>query len=213
MTHTQLRQDLWHIVTLVKKKSRVLEIGCGSGELLAFLKRDKKVDARGIELQQDKVSRCVQQGLAVIQGDVETDLAHYPNACFDYVISSDVLQAMHHPKEVLNEMLRVGQHVIVAIPNFGYWKNRLYLLLKGKMPVTKSLSYEWYETPNIHFCTLKDFAVFCKTVHAKIEKKIYLKADGGKLSLLGRCFFSNWFASKGIYVLTYDDRHHHGVRN
>lgn len=201
MNHTTLRPDLYQIAMLIKKETRVLELGCSQGELLNFLQKEKQIDARGIEIDPQNVSACVQDGLSVIQGDVEEDLQHYPNHCFDYVISSQVLQATHHPKDVLKEMLRIGQHVVISIPNFGHWRNRLYLLTKGKMPVTKSLSYEWYETPNIHFCTLRDFNVFCKTVHATIEKRVYLGAQGYKLSLFKRLLSPNWFADKGIYVL------------
>lgn len=169
-----LRPDLQAIADIVKSGSRVLDIGCYEGELLSHLASHKAVDARGIELSQNNVSKCVKNSLSVIQGDADYDLKFYPDNCFDYVVSSQMLQATRHPREVLTEMLRIGQKVIVSIPNFGYWYNRLYILMKGRMPVSKTLPYEWYETPNIHFSTVKDFEILCAAVGCKIETKIIL---------------------------------------
>jgi methionine biosynthesis protein MetW len=198
---TQLRSDLNYIASLVSDHSRVLDLGCGNGELLHHLTQEKKVDGRGIEISQAGVSSCVQNGLSVIQGNAETDLCYYPDQCFDYVISSQVLQVTHQTKMVLDEMLRVGHYAIVSIPNFGHWKNRLYLTIKGKMPVTKALSYQWYETPNIHFCTVTDFELLCKELGAKIQKRIFLNSEGQKLSFPASCVGANVLSDKAIYLL------------
>ena len=169
-----LRPDLEAISNLIASGSRVLDIGCFEGELLYHLSKHKSVDGRGIELAQGNVSKCVKSGLAVIQGDADFDLKFYPDHCFDYVISSQMLQATRHPKEVLKEMLRIGNKVVVSIPNFGYWYNRVYIMLKGRMPVSETLPYQWYETPNIHFSTMKDFEILCAEIGCVIENKLFL---------------------------------------
>ncbi len=192
-----LRLDLFNLASMVKNHSSVLELGCGDGQLLQYLVDVKKIDGRGIEISQAGVSSCVQKGLIVIQGNVETDLIHYPDKNFDFVISSQVLQATVNPKEVLKEMLRIGRHVVISLPNFGHWKNRIHLLFKGTMPVTKTLSYQWYETPNIHFCTTKDFEVLCQELEAKIEKKMYLSDNGSIIPKL----LPNVLADKAIYLI------------
>jgi methionine biosynthesis protein MetW len=171
MSDLLLRPDLKRIAKLVEKNSKVLDIGCEDGQLLAYLANEKQADARGIEIQPQYVSQCVQNGLSVIQGDANTDLTFYKDNTFDYVISSQMLQATTQPKEVLREMMRIGKHVIVSIPNFGHWYNRYYLTVKGRMPISKQLSYQWYETPNIHFCTALDFKALCK------EEKLSIKAE------------------------------------
>lgn len=193
-----LRPDLQCIADLVKNGSRVLDIGCSEGELLSYISKHNNVDARGIELSQSNVSKCVKNGLAVIQGDADLDLKFYPQKCFDYVISSQMLQATRHPRDVLIEMLRIGNKVIVSIPNFGYWYNRLYILLKGRMPVSSSLPYQWYETPNIHFSTVKDFEILCADIGCKIETKIVLAPDGrSSVTTL-----SNLLGETGVFVLS-----------
>lgn len=201
MEMTQLRSDLHYISGLVESQSRVLDLGCGNGELLHHLTKDKNIDARGIEISQAGVSSCVQNGLSVIQGNAEVDLKYYPDQCFDYVISSQVLQVTHQPKLVLDEMLRVGRYAIVSIPNFGHWKNRLYLSTRGKMPVTKALSYQWYETPNIHFCTVLDFEFLCDELNAVIKKRIFLDDQGRRLSFLSAALAANIMSDKAIYLI------------
>lgn len=196
-----LRPDLQQIADLVTPGTRVLDLGCYEGELLSCLVTEKQVDGRGIELSPTRVSHAVHRGLAVIQGDVESDLKHYPDQCFDYLISSQVLQATHHPKDVLEEMLRVGKHCIVSIPNFGYLATRFYLGFVGKMPVTKTLSYTWYETPNIHFCTVADFIELCHAVGAEIETIHYLNDKGHRLNPLLKWISPNLFSSKAIFLL------------
>ncbi|MCE3233309.1 MAG: methionine biosynthesis protein MetW [Rickettsiaceae bacterium] len=198
---SELRKDLQNIAHLVPKGARLLELGCGDGELLQYLLHKKSVDGRGIEISQSGVSKCVKNGLSVIQGDADTDLQYYPDSCFDYCVSSQVLQATRHPKEVLQEMMRISKHAIISTPNFGYWYNRLYLVLKGRMPVSSTLSYQWYETPNIHFSTLKDFDHLCRELGYKIEKKIYLQPSGEVLTSLFAKLFPNLFSEKCIFVL------------
>lgn len=196
-----LRYDLQCIADVIDPGSSVMEIGCCNGALLHHLVHTKQVDGRGIELDRDSVSECVQKGLFVIQGDADTDLVHYPDQCFDYVVSSQVLQATHRPYEVFQEMTRLSHHVVVSIPNFGNWKNRLYLFLRGKMPVTKELSYEWYETPNIHFCTVKDFKELCQKLGLQIKHETYLSGDK-KLSWFKRLLSPNFFCDKAIFLLS-----------
>lgn len=193
---TTLRSDLHVIAELIPEYAKVLDIGCGEGELLDVLLHQKHVDGRGIELSSSNVSLCVQRGLMCIQGDADEDLRHYPDNCFDYVVSSHTLQATRNPKIVLSEMLRISRYAVVSLPNFGYWLNRWYLFRKGRMPVTEALSYQWYETPNIHFCTVKDFVVLCSELGCVIEKEIFVSARGVK-----KLAFPNWFAEQGVFLL------------
>src|ERR1700738_4667944 len=168
---------------MVEAKSRVLDVGCGDGTLLRLLAEEKGVDARGIELSQRGVNDCVAKGLSVIQGDADTDLADYPDNGFDYVILSQTLQATRQPRTVLEHMLRIGRHAIVSFPNFGHWKIRLQILFAGRMPQTNNLPYSWYDTPNIHFCTIKDFRHLCIVVGARMERAIALNPWGKPLRL------------------------------
>src|SRR6266853_4362086 len=154
------RVDHLLVAAMVEPKSRVLDVGCGDGELLKLLE-SRGVDGRGIELSREGVNECVAKGLAVIQGDADTDLADYPNDAFDYVILSQTLQATRRPRVVLEHMLRIGRNAVVSFPNFGHWKIRLQLFFGGHMPSTDNLPYAWWESPNIHFCTIKDFRDLC----------------------------------------------------
>src|ERR1700758_3555222 len=158
------RVDLLVIADMVERNSRVLDVGCGDGTLLRLLAETRGVDARGIELSQKGVNDCVAKGLAVVQGDADTDLVDYPDDGFDYVILSQTLQATRHPRQVLEHMLRIGRRAIVSFPNFGHFGIRLQILLGGRMPTTDNLPYTWYDTPNIHFCTIKDFRQLCGVV-------------------------------------------------
>src|ERR1700722_7110711 len=159
-----MRPDFSIIASMVPANAKVIDIGSGQGDSLDYLTETKKVDGRGIEIDQKKVSKAVARGIPVIQGDADTDLKFYPDKSFDYAILSQTIQATKNPKAILNEILRIAGHAIVSFPNFGYWHNRLYLLTRGRMPVTKSLSYQWYETPNIHFCTTRDFVELCSAL-------------------------------------------------
>ncbi len=202
MKDKKIRHELKQVAGFIEADSKVIELGCGDGELLSYLVHDKNVDGCGIELEDADVALCVQRGLMVIQGDIDKDLVHYPDKCFDYAVSSEVLQATYNPKEVLQQMLRIAGKVVIAIPNFGHWRNRLYLVFKGKMPVTKTLSYQWYETPNIHFCTIKDFELLCKMIGAKIEKQVYLDSKGDVITSCPLKMFNNFFAERVVYLLS-----------
>ncbi len=199
---TTTRTDLLTIAELVPPGSRVLDIGCGDGQLLQLLEATRHVDGRGIELSQKGVNECVARGLSVVQGDADTDLRDYPDDAFDYVILSQTLQATHRPRIVVEEMLRIGGKAIVSFPNFAHWKVRTVLGFTGRMPVTRNLPYSWYDTPNIHFCTIRDFVALCDDIHASIESKIALRRDGARIPLNAPLWFWNLFAQQAVFVLT-----------
>lgn len=197
----QLRPDLAVIASLIAPKSRVLDVGCGDGALLAHLRDAKQVDGRGVEINLDAVNRAIAAGIPVIQGDVDADLPHYPDGAYDYAVLSQALQAMRDPRVVLNDLVRIGRKAIVSVPNFGHWKNRLHLMLFGRMPVTKTLSYQWYDTPNIHFCTIKDFVIFCEELGITIEDRVGVDAHGHRTKFSGRGHFANLFCEQGVFLL------------
>src|SRR6185369_7905005 len=172
------RVDLVLVAQMVEYGAKVLDVGCGDGELLRLLSESRGVDGRGIELSREGVNECVAKGLAVIQGDADTDLGDYPDDAFDYVILSQTLQATRHPRIVLENMLRIGRRAIVSFPNFGHWRIRLQLLLHGAMPVTDNLPDSWYDSPNIHFCTIKDFRDLCQVAGVRVEKSVALNPWG-----------------------------------
>jgi methionine biosynthesis protein MetW len=182
----------------------VLDVGCGDGELLRLLE-SRGVDGRGIELSREGVNDCVAKGLAVIQGDADADLADYPDDAFDYVVLSQTLQATRHPRIVIEHMLRIGRHAVVSFPNFGHWRIRLLLLFGGRMPQTDNLPDTWYDTPNIHFCTIKDFRDLCLTVGAKMERALALDAWGRPLRLNAPWWFWNLFGEQAVFLLSRRD--------
>jgi methionine biosynthesis protein MetW len=201
LTPVAPRIDHLAIAELVKPGSRVLDVGCGDGQLLKLLEMTRGVDGRGIEISQKGVNECVARGLSVIQGDADTDLVDYPDDAFDFVILSQTLQATHRPRHVMEQMLRIGHKAIVSIPNFGYWRVRAYLFARGRMPVTKNLPFSWYDTPNIHFCTVRDFVLLCDEIHARIEKAMALKPDGSYIAFNAPWWFWNLFGQQAVFLL------------
>ena len=187
---------------MIEPATRVLDIGCGDGALLAYLARAKGVDARGIELSQSGVNACVRHGLPVIQGDADRDLDAFPDAAFDVVVLSQTLQATREPRHVLEALLRIGKRAIVSFPNFGYWRIRLGLLLRGRMPVSELLSNPWYDTPNIHLCTISDFVSLCDEIGARIERSLTLDRHGRPYALDPRGSLANLLAEQGVFVLS-----------
>lgn len=195
------RIDLQVIADLIPHRARVLDVGCGEGELLELLQDEKQVDGRGVEISQRGVNQCVGRGLSVIQGDADTDLVYYPDKVFDFVLLSQTLQATRNPREVLEHLLRIGDRAIVSFPNFGHWRVRFSLFFRGKMPVTKDLPYSWYDTPNIHFCTIRDFVNLCDEVGARVERAVAIDANGQKIGLSMPWWFWNFFGQQAVFLL------------
>jgi methionine biosynthesis protein MetW len=196
-----MKQEFKIIANNIENNTRVLDVGCGDGVLIEYLKQEKNIDVRGLEISKDKVQICISKGLTVIEGNAEIDLKQFPNNSFDYVVLSQTLQAFLNPEIVINELLRVGKRAIVTIPNFGFWKVRLHLLFKGTMPVTKTLPDEWYNTPNLHMCTIKDFVKFSKTMNFKIFKSIALNNMNTTKIDKSNLFFKNLFSELGIFLI------------
>ena len=182
-----MKKEFNIIAKLISKDSKVLDVGCGDGELMKYIYENITNDIRGLELSKHNVQKCIEKGLTVIEGDAEKDLKQFPESSFDYVILSQTLQAFLDPEKVINELLRVGKKAIVTIPNFGYWKVRIHLLFQGTMPITENLPNEWYDTPNLHMCTIKDFVNYCKKKNIKI--------NSSNLS------FQNLFSELGIFII------------
>ena len=189
------------IADIIKDSSRVLDVGCDDGSLMEFLKISRNVNIRGIEISKEKVQTCISKGLTVIEGNAEFDLKQFPNNSFDYVVLGQTLQAFVNPEIVIKELLRVGNKAIVTIPNFGHWKVRLSLLGKGTMPVTKTLPNEWYNTPNIHMCTIKDFFRFSQKINFKIDKSFALMNKNVSTISSSNLFFKNLFCELGIFLI------------
>ena len=194
-------QEFKIIADNLPDKIRVLDVGCGDGSLMVELIHKKKIDARGLELDYENVKQCIAKGLTVIQGDAETELHQFPNNSFDCVILSQTLQAFHKPEFVLDELTRIGKKVVVSIPNFGYWRVRLSLLINGKMPVTKALPNTWYNTPNLHMCTIKDFYELC--IKKKIEIDSVFGVNSNQVSKINKFNLGrkNLFSELGIFFL------------
>jgi methionine biosynthesis protein MetW len=201
MSGLKLRPDLKAIANLVTPGSTLIDIGCGEGDLLAWLGSEKKVAGRGVELKPAGVNRCIARGLSVIQGDADIDLQYYPDQAYDYAVLSQTLQTLQHPKDVLEHLVRIARHAIVSVPNFGHWKNRLYLSCFGRMPVTRALNYAWYDTPNIHFCTIVDFVNLCEELQLTIEKRLYVTHQGTSGYFRDKGLLANLFGEQGIFMI------------
>ncbi len=196
-----MKKEFLIISELIEKNKRVLDVGCGDGTLMKHLKDNKNIDTRGLEISKNNVQKCIAKGLAVIEGNAEKDLKQFPNLSFDYVILSQTLQAFYNPEKVIDNLLNVSNKAIVTIPNFGYWKVRLHLFLKGTMPITKHLPNEWYNTPNLHMCTIKDFVNFCNEKKINLFKSIALHED--KVSNISNknLNYKNFFSELGIFLI------------
>jgi len=196
-----IRVDLQLIADMIEPDSRVLDIGCGDGTLLDYLVHFRQVDGRGIELSTDGVNASISAGLSVIQGDADTDLKDYPDGVFDYAVLSQTLQAMVQPKGVLTHLLRISKRAIVSFPNFAHWRARLSLGLFGKMPVSNTLPYKWYETPNIHLCTIRDFLTLCQELDIEIESQKILDTNGRIRKVSSTLFSANLFGEQAVFLL------------
>lgn len=212
-----LREDQIQIAQMIKPNSSVLDLGCGDGDFLQYLVENKGVRGVGVELNQDRIFKCLEKGLNVIHGNLDSGLALFDQNSFDFVILNETLQVLHNPIPLLKEMLRVGSHCIVGISNFGHWKIRLDLLVRGRMPMTESLPFEWHDTPNIHLCTLKDFEIACKANNIKIVNRVFLerppelvraeKNNESSVALKGMFKNSyNLFACFGVYLINSDQK-------
>ena len=189
------------IAKLIEKNTRVLDVGCGDGTLMQFLKNNKEIDIRGIEISKHNSQICVSKGLTVIEGDAEKDLYQFPDSSFDFVVLSQTLQAFLNPEIVIQELLRVGKKAIVTVPNFGFWKIRLHLLIKGTMPITKNLPDEWYNTPNLHMCSIKDFFNFCENRQINLYKSIALQNLKSSEITNSNLTLKNLTAVLGIFLI------------
>ena len=201
MINLKMKKEFKVIAELLPNNTRVLDVGCGDGSLMNLLEKEKNIEVRGLELDQKNVQECIHKGLPVIQGDAETELHQFPNQSFDYVVLSQTLQAFYNPEKVLKELLRIGKSVIISIPNFGYWKVRFHLLFKGTMPITKTLPDEWYNTPNLHMCTIKDLFNFCDEKNIIIKKVIGVNEDQTSLIKRSNLEIKNLFSKLGIFLI------------
>ena len=196
-----MKQEFKTISKLIEKKSKILDVGCGNGELMKYIYDNISKNIRGLELSKNNVQTCIAKGLTVIEGNAEKDLKQFPDESFDYVILSQTLQAFLNPEIVLNELLRIGKKAIVTIPNFGYWKVRVHLLMKGTMPITENLPNEWYDTPNLHMCTIKDFVNFCKSRNIKLDNSISLNGRKESSIRSNNLNLQNFFSELGIFQI------------
>jgi methionine biosynthesis protein MetW len=196
------RQDHLIIQSMIHPGARVLDIGCGDGALLELLRESRNIDGRGIEISQKNVNQSVARGLSVIQGDADHDLVNYPDASFDYALLSLTIQATKNPRTVLEQLLRIGEHAIVSFPNFGHWLIRWQLLALGRMPVTDKLPEQWYDTPNIHFCTIRDFVTLCEEIDAVVEHALAINRKGEPLNASTPLFIQNLVGREAVFMLT-----------
>ena len=196
-----MKNEFKVIADLIEKDKKVLDVGCADGTLMKFLKDNKNINIRGLEISKDKVQKCIAKGLTVIEGNAEKDLMQFPDKSFDYVVLSQTLQAFYNPDKVLKELLRIGKSVVISIPNFGYWKVRTSLLFFGKMPVTKTLPNKWYNTPNLHMCSIKDLFSYCDNQNISIKKVIGVNEDNTSLIDKGNLELKNFFSKLGIFLI------------
>ena len=196
-----MKKEFKVIADLLPNNVRVLDVGCGDGSLMNLLINEKNIEARGLELVEENVKKCIYKGLSVIEGDAETELHQFPGQSFDFVILSQTLQAFYNPERVLKDLLRIGKSVIISIPNFGYWKVRTSLLFFGKMPVTKTLPNAWYNTPNLQMCTIKDFFHFCLEKNIKINRAIGVNEESTSEIKINNLEIKNLFSKLGIFSL------------
>ena len=196
-----MKQEFKIISSLIEKNSKILDVGCGNGELMKYILNNISNNIRGLEISKENVQECIKKGLTVIEGNAELDLGQFPDKSYNYVVLSQTLQAFLNPEKVLYELLRVGKKAIVTIPNFGFWKVRVNLLIKGTMPVTKNLPNEWYNTPNLHMCTIKDFVAFCDKRKLKLTNSISL--SGKKVSNISKANLNlkNLTSELGIFEI------------
>lgn len=199
---TDLREDFREILRLVRPDSRVLDVGCGEGDLLELLAREKGVEGQGLEISSEGVSACLAKGLSVVQGDGDRDLDYFPTKAFDYAILSKTLQQMRDPRHVLNELLRIADQAVVSLPNFGHWRVRLALLTQGRMPETKALPDPWWSTPNIHLCTLRDFTALCEDLDLRIDACAALTQGKPARPIDPSRPIENWRAEAALYLLS-----------
>ena len=196
-----MKKEFKIISELIENNTRVLDVGCGDGTLMKYLKEEKNIDTRGLEISKKNVQDCTSKGLPVIEGNAEKDLHQFPNLSFDYVILSQTLQAFYNPEKVIDDLLKVANKAIVTIPNFGHWKVRIHLLLKGTMPVTKNLPNEWYNTPNLHMCTIKDFFNFCSKKKIELYKSMALNGEKTSEINNGNINIKNLSSELGIFLI------------
>jgi len=199
---TAVREDFAEILRLVKPGARVLDVGCGEGELLELLTREKGVDGQGLELDPENVSACLAKGLAVVQGDGDRDLDYFPTRAFDYAVLSKTLQQMREPRHVLSELLRIADRAIVSVPNFGHWRMRVSLMTRGRMPETRALPDPWWATANIHLCTLKDFTDLCRDLGLKIDACAALSSGKPARPFHPDGILENWRAETALFLLS-----------
>ena len=196
-----MKKEFKVIADLLPDNVRVLDVGCGDGSLMSHLIKEKNIEARGLELKKENITKCIYKGLPVIEGNAETELNQFPSQSFDFVILSQTLQAFYNPEKVLKDLLRIGKSVIISIPNFGYWKVRTSLLFFGKMPVTKTLPNSWYNTPNLHMCTIKDLFDFCQKKRIKIKKVVGINEDKTSKITKNNLEIKNFFSKLGIFLI------------
>ncbi len=196
-----LRFDLQLIADMIAPDSRVLDIGCGDGTLLAYLARNKGVDARGLEISREGVNACVGHGLSVIQGDADTDLADYPSGAFDFVVLSKTLQATRNPRRVLEELVRIGRYAVVSFVNYGHWRIRLSLLMRGRVPVTAGNSARWFDSPDIHLCTMLDFLELAETLDLTIEQSVAIGRNQQSRRIDKAGWLGNITSAQAVFLL------------